>query len=170
MIIIDEMPTNSRGKADKQELTRNEIPLKEETGRTSETETERRLVELWESVFVINGIKPTDDILDLGVGSLQVMVMCLKVNEIFSIDVPYSQILITPTIEEFSVYIEDVVQNTEGIPAVSTCVNCCWAKAVCVDGSRLQIGMLSSADEVDLFETPGSHSSTYDNPAYPGIC
>jgi acyl-coenzyme A synthetase/AMP-(fatty) acid ligase len=119
IVIIDEMPTNSPGKVDRQELTTIEIPVKEETGRTSETETERRLVELWESVFEINGIKPADDILDLGVGSLQVMVMCLKANEIFSIDVPYSQILMTPTIAEFSVYIETEVKNREGIPAVS---------------------------------------------------
>ena len=119
MIIIDEMPTNSRGKVDRQELTTIEIPVNEEIGRKPETETERRLVELWESVFEINDVKPTDDILDLGVGSLQVMVMCLKANEIFSIDVPYSQILITPTIEEFSVYIETEVSNRESIIPVS---------------------------------------------------
>jgi hypothetical protein len=45
--------------------------------------------------------------------------MCLKANEIFSIDVPYSQILMTPTIEEFSVFIETEVKNREGINPVS---------------------------------------------------
>lgn len=120
VVIIDEMPTNARGKVDRQELTTIEFPINEEAGHKALTETERRLVELWKSVFEINNVKPTDDIFNLGAGSLQTMVMCLRANEMFSIDVPYAQILKTPTIEEFAVFIETEIRNSEGLPPIST--------------------------------------------------
>lgn len=76
-----------------------------ETGGLSETE--EKVAEVWKEVFELDSVAATDDILELGVGSLHAMVMCQKLCQMFSIDIPYSQLVISPTVRELSTYIDE---------------------------------------------------------------
>lgn len=76
-----------------------------ETGSLSDTE--EKVAEVWKEVFELDSVAATDDILELGVGSLHAMVMCQKLCQIFSIDIPYSQLVISPTVRELSTYIDE---------------------------------------------------------------
>jgi acyl-coenzyme A synthetase/AMP-(fatty) acid ligase/acyl carrier protein len=76
--------------------------------------TEESVAEVWKEVFELDSVEVTDDLLDLGIGSLHAMVMCQKLCQIFSIDIPYSQLVISPTVRELSTFIDE---RNSGAPA-----------------------------------------------------
>ncbi len=69
--------------------------------------TEESVSDVWKEVFELDSVEVTDDLLDLGIGSLHAMVMCQKLCQIFSIDIPYSQLVISPTVRELSTFIDE---------------------------------------------------------------
>ena len=71
--------------------------------------TERAIKEIWERTFELEQISVTDDLLDLGIGSLPAMVMCQRVSDHFSIEIPYSQLVLSPTIRELAAYVGNAI-------------------------------------------------------------
>ena len=71
------------------------------------SDTEVKVAEVWKEVFELDSVAVNDDILELGIGSLHAMVMCQKLCQLFSIEIPYSQLIISPTVRELSAYIDE---------------------------------------------------------------
>lgn len=71
------------------------------------SDTEVAVAAVWKEVFELDTVAATDDILDLGVGSLDAMVMCQKLCQLYSIDIPYSRLVISPTVRELSAFIDE---------------------------------------------------------------
>jgi acyl-coenzyme A synthetase/AMP-(fatty) acid ligase len=105
-IVLDVIPTTLRGKIDRQALSA--LPLSPERAGKEQalTATEQKVTEVWKRVFQREEVSLDDDILDLGVKSLPGMEMCLVLGKMFSIDVPYTQLTLSPTARQLAAFIE----------------------------------------------------------------
>lgn len=104
-IVLDAMPKAHPGKGDaRASSVAPSSAEKRKDGGLSETEKE--VLEIWKSVFKEKDISLDDDVLDLGVSSLLAMEMCLVLGNKFAIEVPYTQLVLSPTVREISVFID----------------------------------------------------------------
>src|ERR1700730_15121629 len=70
------------------------------------TETERRLLELWEEVFGIDGLGIEDDYFALGGTSLLAARLFTAIAQTFNVRLPLSTILEAPTVRTLSRHLE----------------------------------------------------------------
>jgi acyl-coenzyme A synthetase/AMP-(fatty) acid ligase/acyl carrier protein len=111
-IVLDAMPRAYTGKADARASS--VVPSsaeKRKDGGLSETENE--VLEIWKSVFREKDISLDDDVLDLGVSSLLAMEMCLVLGNKFAIEVPYTQLALSPSVREISAFIDASLAETQ---------------------------------------------------------
>ncbi len=85
-IKIDKIPINRNGKVVRKELPLPEVVIKEDKEEVSyQNELEELLCKTWEELLNIKGIRPTDQILDYGVDSLNIIKCQVKLSNILGV-------------------------------------------------------------------------------------
>jgi acyl carrier protein len=108
---IDKLPLTPNGKLDRKAL-----PLPElEAYATRQYEApqgqvERILVELWEALLQVQRIGRADNFFELGGHSLLATRVIVRVNALFSIDMPLKRLFERPTVQQFSAEVEHLRQ------------------------------------------------------------
>ena len=109
----DEIPLSSNGKVDRKKLAEKavEIYASEENSTEKkivppETETEKKLCEIWSDVLNHKNISVQDHFFDAGGNSIQVIYLINAVNEVFGIDIGVSEFFEHPEIKSLAEYID----------------------------------------------------------------
>ena len=76
-----------------------------------ETEIEKKLTEIWQEIFGIQGIGIIDNFFDLGGHSLKAAILIARIHKEFNINVPLSEIFNKKTIKELDGYISNTVKS-----------------------------------------------------------
>ncbi len=105
LIQMDSLPLTPNGKSTKRTACasiRNRAP----EYATPETESEKKLAEIWEGIL---GVKAgvTDNFFMIGGHSLKAMMMTAKIQEHFHKEVPIKVLFEKPTIQELALYLEE---------------------------------------------------------------
>lgn len=100
-VLLDRLPLTPNGKVDRKALPQ---PVREE-GRKAvyvapNNETERQMVELWESVLGTSPIGTTDNFFSLGGHSLKAMSLVSRINRALNRQVSIRMLLENPTIQD----------------------------------------------------------------------
>lgn len=104
---LDAMPRNRSGKIDRQELPRPEA----EAGtvkpvRIPETETQKRLAELWASTLQIDAPGLDDSFFELGGDSLLATVLITRIHEAFKVELGVQELYTLNSLKEMAEYID----------------------------------------------------------------
>ncbi len=111
-VFLDKMPVNANGKIDRKALPEPEGNIAVGTEYIApRNETEEKLVEIWKEVLGINKIGINDNFFELGGHSLKATVLLSKMHKIFNVEVPLSQVFMSPTIKELAGYIKKAEEN-----------------------------------------------------------
>lgn len=71
------------------------------------TDTERAVMEVWREEFKLDTVSREDDLLDLGINSLSAAEMCLRLGEIFNIEITPAKLVLAPTVAELAALIDE---------------------------------------------------------------
>jgi len=107
MMHLDEMPLTRNSKIDRRALPTPELMLESNQERIeARTETERRLVALFEKNLGVDGISVTDHYYHLGGNSLSATLMVSDIQQEFGVKFALSKLLINQTVEAVAKEIE----------------------------------------------------------------
>jgi amino acid adenylation domain-containing protein len=95
-----------------QDGLRHKRPLLSTEFEAPETETEKKLIEIWEELFGIEGIGRQDDFFELRGDSLKAIVAASKINREMNVQVPLTEFFKSPTVRKMSVYIENAEKKS----------------------------------------------------------
>lgn len=118
-ITLKEIPYTTSGK-----VNRNALPKPAENiniGTTYESpssETERKLVELWEKILTVKGIGVKDNFFHRGGHSLKVASLVAQIHKEFNVEIPLKVVFKFPTIKEIADYIEKNKKENIYVPIV----------------------------------------------------
>ncbi|WP_066496038.1 non-ribosomal peptide synthetase [Abyssisolibacter fermentans] len=117
IIKIDEMPVTTNGKIDYKTLEKlDNSSIIKTAYQAPSTKTEEILVQIWKEVLSIDekiGVK--DNFFELGGHSLRTMNLCLKINNIFNIEVKLTDIYNFENIAEMAQYIDSRIERKNNI-------------------------------------------------------
>jgi acyl carrier protein len=107
-IQLDKIPLTPNGKVDRKALAQYEMKA-EGTPDAPGNETERKLMEVWANVLMVDKDKigANDNFFALGGHSLNATVMISKIHKSLQVKVPLTQVFITPTIRQLAEYIKE---------------------------------------------------------------
>ena len=105
-IKIKNIPLTSNGKIDRKALSLPNNLIKKEEVVSPETETQRKLVQLWCEVLNENVIGITDEFFDLGGDSISMIKILSAIEKEFCVKVSYKQFLYCSNIEKLAGYID----------------------------------------------------------------
>jgi thioesterase domain-containing protein len=110
-IEMEKFPLNANGKIDRLGLPDPVMYVESENNELSEilSETENKIVHIWEDVLNLKNIKTTDNFFAIGGHSLLATKIVYKVNKIFGGNLLVSSLFQAPTLREFAQH----VQQTE---------------------------------------------------------
>ncbi|MGO4347851.1 amino acid adenylation domain-containing protein [Paenibacillus sp. MCAF9] len=118
VMLQDEIPMTPTGK-----INRKALPRPQQTERNvrhyrePSTETERKLVMLWQDLLLTDNIGATDSFFELGGHSLKAATLVSRIGLQFGVRVPLRELFQNPTIELLALVIEGQSQQTyESIP------------------------------------------------------
>ncbi|MCB9220167.1 MAG: amino acid adenylation domain-containing protein, partial [Ignavibacteriales bacterium] len=113
--IIDSMPLTSRGKIDRNKLSKFEIieNNKYDAENTLKTTTEELLCSIVDSILSINTSSCSNNFFELGGHSLTATQLTSRIREAFNVDVPISKIFDTKSIGDLAAYIDEVKREEE---------------------------------------------------------
>jgi amino acid adenylation domain-containing protein len=105
------MPLNASGKVDRRSLP---SPQAARSARAVKyapprTETEERMVAIWQSILLQKDIGIHDDFFDIGGHSLKATRVLLKVHEIYNITIDVRDIFAYPTVEKLASYVDTLL-------------------------------------------------------------
>lgn len=110
-IIVDEMPQTSSGKIDRKALViQNGVTL--ESGldySPPESETEEKLVKIWEELLERERIGIQDHFFEIGGHSLKATRMIARIQKQFEIKVPLKRLFEVPTIQQLALVIDNIL-------------------------------------------------------------
>jgi len=112
-VILDSLPLNANGKVDRKALPAPDIDsqfLRQYVA--PRTPTEEAIALIWAEVLGLERVGIQDNFFELGGHSLLATQVIARVRIAFSIDLPLSILLRTPTIECMSVSVEEAVVNS----------------------------------------------------------
>ncbi|OLQ51131.1 non-ribosomal peptide synthetase, partial [Bacillus licheniformis] len=106
LIQLDSLPLTPNGKINKKELPAPQSEAVQQEYAAPETESEKKLAEIWEGIL---GIKAgvTDNFFMIGGHSLKAMMMTAKIQEHFHKEVPIKVLFEKPTIQELALYLDE---------------------------------------------------------------
>lgn len=101
---IPELPLAPSGKIELAALPTPSRVLRPETGRPRDprTQTEQRLVDLWQELLELEGVAISDDFFDLGGQSLVAVRMLARVRSTLGIEIPLARFARHPTIQHLA--------------------------------------------------------------------
>ncbi|OME79416.1 non-ribosomal peptide synthetase, partial [Paenibacillus sp. FSL A5-0031] len=118
VMLQDEIPMTPTGK-----INRKALPRPQQTERNvrhyrePSTETERKLVMLWQELLLTDNIGATDSFFELGGHSLKAATLVSRIGVQFGVRVPLRELFQNPTLESLALVIEGQSQQTyESIP------------------------------------------------------
>ncbi|NEW07888.1 amino acid adenylation domain-containing protein [Paenibacillus sp. SYP-B3998] len=112
---MESLPFLANGKMDRKALPEPDAHLKGSEYESARTETEKVLVDLWESVLKVSPIGIRNDFFALGGHSLKATLLISKINRALHIEIPMRQVFEHPTIEGMSRYISQAL-GKETVP------------------------------------------------------
>ncbi|MBD0378727.1 non-ribosomal peptide synthetase [Paenibacillus sedimenti] len=110
---LDKMPITGNGKIDRRALPKPTGAAV--TGREympPSTETEEKLVMIWQDILEQERIGVQDNFFELGGHSLKAMQIISRVHQLLSVELPLRVLFETPTITEISLYIDQATKET----------------------------------------------------------
>ena len=104
LIWLDKMPLTNSGKVsfEKLPLPRMTRPELSNPFVPASTDSEKKLVAIWEEQIGIAGIGITDDFFDIGGDSLIGVIVFSEIEEILGMDLPVSTLLKAPTVQDLA--------------------------------------------------------------------
>ena len=107
-ICLDKMPTSVTGKIDypKLPLPSTVRPALGYPFVAPETQTEQKLISIWEEQIGVTGIGVTDDFFDVGGDSLIGVIVFVAIEEEFGRSLPVSTLLTAPSVRELALIID----------------------------------------------------------------
>lgn len=107
-VFVDQFPLTSHGKIDRAQLSASATPTRAMTSQPFPlTETEQKLVSIWEQVLDVAGIGIDDDFFDLGGDSLIAAVMSTRLHEAFGLEIQIGTLFDFPILSELARTIDD---------------------------------------------------------------
>ncbi|WP_166923722.1 non-ribosomal peptide synthetase [Flavobacterium poyangense] len=108
-LLLDEIPLTANGKVDKTELLKLEVfKIKTSDYVAPSSETEARIVEIWQEILGLEKIGVTDDFFDLGGHSLKATELLSVLQKQFDVSINIQELFMRPTIQNLAVNIENV--------------------------------------------------------------
>lgn len=105
--LLPALPLSSNGKVDRKALPSPLERARHGGGVAPRSVTERKLVEVWESVLKQSPIGVTESFFDLGGHSMLAVLLMSEIKKQLGRDVPLSRVLASPTIELFARSLDD---------------------------------------------------------------
>ena len=107
--IVDDLPLNKNGKIDYSKLNSKLASLESNTEKVApNTQTEKKLTEIWMEILAITEVGITDNFFDVGGHSLLATQVVSRIRNKFSISISIKTIFDYPTIESLASEIEQV--------------------------------------------------------------
>ncbi|KAB1153659.1 amino acid adenylation domain-containing protein [Tenacibaculum aiptasiae] len=109
---LDKLPLNSNGKIDKSSLPDYKILIEDEYV-APKTETEKKLINIWEEVLKIdsNVIGTTNNFFDLGGQSLKLVFLANRIKETFKVSLSLTRLVTNKNIQELAKEIETSLEE-----------------------------------------------------------
>ena len=108
LIQLKELPLNQNGKIDKKKLPNPQLGNSNHVATPPETNTQKRLLPIWENVLGHNNIGIHDNFFDLGGHSLKVTQLMSQIHDTLQLDLALTVVFNTPTISALASYIDDL--------------------------------------------------------------
>jgi amino acid adenylation domain-containing protein/FkbM family methyltransferase len=118
--LVDTLPTMPNGKTDIESLLGSLTETKPEAETpepSSLTDTERTVAGIWTEVLGRDGVRPSDDIFDLGAHSVTVAQVVARIRARFGIRLPLRTVFETRTLAAIAAAIDLAVSGESGEPA-----------------------------------------------------
>uniref|UniRef100_UPI0030EB2A98 amino acid adenylation domain-containing protein n=1 Tax=Ascidiimonas aurantiaca TaxID=1685432 RepID=UPI0030EB2A98 len=112
-VILDALPLTANGKVDFKQLPAPKItvPQSEETYVAPETETEKKLARIWETVLSIKRVGKYDDFFELGGHSLKATRLINQIHEDFGIKIPFKDFFAATVLEIQAQLVEETAAS-----------------------------------------------------------
>lgn len=109
-VILDQMPLNLNGKINRKMLP-DPSALRPKSGAApAESDTEKKLLKIWESILDQQGIGVLDNFFDVGGHSLKVTKLIAQIEKVFGVAMPLATIFTHATIREQAHQLLDLVK------------------------------------------------------------
>ncbi len=106
-VVLDRLPLNSSGKIDRRALPPpTAVPAPQERREPAATDTERRLIALWEEALERPDLGVTDDFFRLGGHSLRLVRLQTAIRAAFGVDLPLAGLFRAPTVRAMAALID----------------------------------------------------------------
>lgn len=101
---LDTMPLTPNGKIDRRSLPMPDAAASDRDTAcvAPRTDTERQLVEMWETLLNLKPVSIHDDFFDLGGTSLLAVSLISQIQQTFGKDIPLSTLMTSPTLEQLA--------------------------------------------------------------------
>lgn len=113
-VFLDALPLTSNGKINRDKLPEPEFqrPDSRNALASPKTETEKKIVQIWNEVLRLDAIGIHDDFFELGGHSLLAAQVINRIRGIFDLEIPLSRIFEHPTISGLGEYIDAAVWSS----------------------------------------------------------
>ncbi|WP_125716307.1 non-ribosomal peptide synthetase [Pseudoalteromonas rubra] len=109
--LLDSLPLTANGKVDRKNLPEFESNAVEVVYVAPATDVEIRVAEIWSHLLKVDKIGTQDDFFRLGGNSLIASNLLYKLNEVFGVDLPLSELFEATTVAQISALIEKTIIN-----------------------------------------------------------
>ena len=113
LMVLSQLPLTPNGKVDRKALPEMDVASSVSTEYVApQTETQKVLAEIWAEVLGIEQVGIHDNFFDLGGHSLMATQVVSRVRDIFQVDVPLTKLFEIPTVDQLSVQLETIGNNS----------------------------------------------------------
>ncbi|NEO70942.1 amino acid adenylation domain-containing protein, partial [Moorena sp. SIO3H5] len=113
LMVLSQLPLTPNGKVDRKALPELDVASSMSTEYVApQTETQKVLAEIWAEVLGIEKVGIHDNFFDLGGHSLMATQVVSRVRDIFKVDVPLTKLFEIPTVDQLSVQLETIGNNS----------------------------------------------------------
>lgn len=117
-VFVDALPRTPSGKVDRKAIrarAADVAPSVETAAEGATTETERRLIALWEKTLNQRPVRRTDHFFTIGGDSFSAVTMMLEVESLYGITLPVRDIFEVPTLDRFAARMDRIRSNPDDL-------------------------------------------------------
>ncbi len=107
---LDKLPMTASGKTDRKNLPIPDFSIEEREYVEPETETQKKLAQIWQQLLNMNRIGKQDDFFELGGDSLLAITMISEIANVFHAEISTKDIIENATLEQLAQQIENAGQ------------------------------------------------------------
>ena len=120
-VVIEDLPLTPNGKVDRMALARLEAKQEDREAEPATTVVEEMLLELWQEMLRVKGVRLKDNFFELGGHSLLATQLLSRVQKAFGVEMPLRSLFEHPTLAEFALAIEArIVESVEALTEEET--------------------------------------------------